>query len=55
MDIGALRGETSDEKAILREVVELVDEGVLVPREEPELDLATAPLDAIRRAYEEAE
>jgi AAA domain len=55
VDIGGLRGEASDEKAILREVVELVDEGVLVPREQPELDLATAPLDAIRRAYGKAE
>jgi hypothetical protein len=32
-----------------------VNEGVLVPRQEPELDLATAPLDLIRKAYEEAE
>jgi Protein of unknown function (DUF3631) len=48
-------GRLGDEEAILREVAELVDEGVLVPRGEPELDLATAPLDVIRRAYEEAE
>jgi hypothetical protein len=50
---------TSNEEAILREVAELVDEGVFVPREdlehEPEPDLATAPLELIRRAYEEAE
>jgi DNA-binding MarR family transcriptional regulator len=45
----------SREEAILREVAELVDEGVLVPREQTELDLATAPLDLIRRAYGEAE
>jgi hypothetical protein len=55
VDIGALSGDTSKEQAILWEVAELVDEGVLVPREEPELDLATAPADVIRRAYEEAE
>jgi hypothetical protein len=47
--------DLGDEEAILREVAELVDEGVLVPREQPELDLATAPLDLIRKAYEEAE
>jgi hypothetical protein len=48
-------GRLGDEEAILREVAELVDEGVLVPREQPELNLATAPLDLIRKAYEEAE
>jgi hypothetical protein len=52
---GAEEAATGDEEAILREVAELVDEGVLVPLEQPELDLATAPLDVIRRAYEDAE
>jgi hypothetical protein len=52
---GRAKDEKGDEEAILRKVVDLVDEGVLLPRKEPELDLATTPLDVIRRAYEEAE
>jgi hypothetical protein len=55
VDIGALSGETSHEEAILRKVADLVGEGVLIPRKEPEIDVGTAPLDMIRRAYEEAE
>jgi Protein of unknown function (DUF3631) len=54
-DKSAGKGHTGDEDAFLRKVAKFVDEGVLIPRKEPELDLATAPLDLIRRAYEEAE
>jgi Protein of unknown function (DUF3631) len=54
-DKSAGKGHTGDEEAILREAAELVDGRILVPRPEPDLDLATAPLDVIRRAYEEAE